>query len=370
MASSKHFHLIVPVWGKTYIELFTDVCLPMLLTPGNMGALGQRRGNQVVIMTTWEDHLSIQNSVSFYRLKDIITVKFVLIDGLLDFDNSHWSMSECYAMAMVREEVIPGETCFLFLTPDSFWPDGTFRRLDELVNQDFKVVMAGGLRVNSESMSEILRERIARFPDNPAFPLQELVRLALTNIHQLSTAHNMLSKSGFLNSWPSHMYWINERDQQFVAHCFHLHPLIVVAPKSKTAVGTTIDGEFLNNLRYPLDSYHVIQEEFLAIELTPAERTWNQPLGSPLIEQIVRFSMRYANSRHWHFFGKRIMFNGSPEKPFNSLLMDSIDRVVKRIEKNKPLALFIQQLRLHRIILVIDRYMGSMRRILSWFRLR
>jgi hypothetical protein len=367
MASSKHFHLIVPVWGRAYTELFTDVCLPMLLTPGNFGALGQRRGDQLVILTTWEDCLSIQDSDSFGRLKNVIPVEFVLVDGLVNLGNSHKAMSECYAMAMRREAVVPGETCFLCLTPDSFWPDGTFRRLVELADQDFKVIMAGGLRVNSESMSVILRERIARSPNNPAIPQPELVRLALANIHQLSTAVNVLSKSGFLNMWPSHMYWINEQDQQFVAHCFHLHPLMVVAPKSETAIGTTIDGEFLNNLHYPPDSYHVIQEEFVAIELTPAERNWGQPLGPPSMGQIVRFSLLYANSHHWHFFGKRIVLNGSPEKPIHPLIESLVDKTVRQIEKNKSLALLIQKLRLHRIAPAIVPLMGRVKRLLGRF---
>jgi hypothetical protein len=363
MNSSKHFHLIVPVWGATYTSLFTDICLPMLLTPGNLGALGKRLGDQFVIVTSWEDYLAIQGSASFERLKNMIPVEFVLVDGLVDLGNSHKAMSECYAMAMHREEVVPGETGFMFLTPDSFWPDGTFRRLIELADQDFKVVMAAGLRVNSEAMSAILKKRIASFPDNPAFPLTELISLVLANIHQLSMALNLLSRSGFLNMWPSHMYWINERDRQLVAHCFHLHPLLVLAPKSQAKIGTTIDGEFLNNLHYPLDLYHVIQDS-VGVELSPSERDWGQPLGAPSLIQMVRFSLLHANSRHWYFFGKRIVLNGSPGMPINSAIADLADKVVKRIEGNKRLALIIQSLRLHRAAPWVERRLGRVKNLL------
>jgi hypothetical protein len=359
MASKEHFHLIVPVWGKVYTALFTDVCLPMLLTPGNIAALGRRPGNQFVIVTTWKDQLAIRNSPSYERLKALIEVEFILADALIDLGNSHKAMSDCYAMAMRRESVVSGETCLLFLTPDSFWPDGTFRRLAELVDQGFKVIMAGGLRVNSEPMSDILHERIARSPDNPAIPLVELVRLALKNIHQLSTAFNVFSRTGFLNIWPSHIYWINEPDQQFIAHCFHLHPLLVVAPRSVTDIGTTIDGEFLNNLHYPLDRYHVIQNDYIAIELTPTDRDWGQPLGPPSIDQIIRFSLLHANSRHWHFFGKRIVLNGSPEKPIDPLIEILVDKTVRRIQRNRRLAMIVQALRLHRIAVGVERRLGG-----------
>lgn len=358
-----NFHCIVPVWGKTYTELFTDVCLPMLMTPGNLGALGKHPGDQFVIVTTWADSLAIEDSASFARLKKMIPVEIVLVDGFVDLSNSHKAMSECYAMAMCREAVVPGETGFLFLTPDSFWPDGTFRRLIELADKGFKVVMAAGLRVNSEPMAAILKERIARSPDNPAIPLTELIRLVLANIHQLSSALNLLSK-GFLNVWPSHMYWINERDQQVIAHCFHLHPLLVVAPKRDASVGTTIDGEFLNNLPYPLNRYHVIQE-YSGVELSPSERDWGQPLGTPSLIQMVRFSLLHANSRHWHFFGKRIVLNGSPEIPINSALEGLADKFVRRIQKNQSLALGIQKLRLHRIAPILERRMGRVIRLLG-----
>jgi hypothetical protein len=355
MAAEKHFHLIVPVWGKSYTALFTEVCLPMIMTPGNIGALGGYPGDQFVIVTTWEDHLAIKSSASYERLSSMIAVEFILTDGFVDLGNTHLAMSNYYAMAMRRKSVVAGKTYFLFLTPDSFWPDGMFRRLAELAEQGFKVVMAGGLRVKSEPMSGILRKRIEQSPDNPAIPLPELTRLALANIHQMSTAFNLLSPQGFLNAWPSHMYWINEKDQQLIAHCFHLHPLLVLAPRSVTAIGTTIDGQFLDNLHYPLEQYYVIQNEGVAIELTPAERNWGVQLQSPSLRKIVLFALSNANSRHWHFFEKRIVLNGKPEKSTDPLLDKLIEKTTCEIRSNKRWAVLTQTFHLSRPVWVIGR---------------
>ncbi len=330
----KHFHLAVPVWGEAYTKLFTDVCLPMIMTSGNIAALGDRPANRFVIATTWNDHLAIRSSPSYRRLTQLIEVEFIHIDAQVDLANTHAAMSECYAMAMRSSSVIPGKTCFVFLTPDSFWTDGTFRRLGELADSGFKVVMAAGLRANREPMSEILAERIERFPDNPAIPVAELISLALANLHQMSRAHNVLNSFGFLNQHPSHLYWINEPDQQLIAHCFHLHPLLVLAPESEVAIGTTIDGEFLNNLPYPLDDYHVSQNEFFAIELSPTASEWGVPLGPPSLARIVDFSLNHANNSHWHFFGKRIVLNGSPEKSVDPQLVQLIDKTVGLIQQN------------------------------------
>jgi hypothetical protein len=355
MFKNKNFHFIVPVWGAEFTKLFTDVCLPMILTPENMGLFGKGRGDQFVILTRWDDLLVIQESSSYKRLEKLIQVELILTEGLVDVSNSHATMSECYTMAMRRESVVRGETYFVFLTPDSFWPDGTFRRLAELADQNIQVVMAGGLRVNAEPMSRILKERIEQSPDNPTIPKKELVRLALANFHQQSSSLNWLSKSGFLNVWPSHIYWVNERDQQLIAHCFHLHPLMVLSPKTKIAIGTTIDGEFLDNLHYPLDRYYVDQGEIFAIELSPADRSWGQPLGAPSFIQTVKFSLFYANRRHWHFFGKRIIMNGCPGKPMNPAIEMLASKIVSKIKRYQALAMIIQRLHLHRFVQLVVR---------------
>ncbi|MFA5166923.1 MAG: hypothetical protein WC530_00170 [Candidatus Omnitrophota bacterium] len=380
MSKNKNFHFIVPVWGKDYTELFTDICLPMILTPGNLRALSRgtddqpvilrtwaesptnrdsgksgfhekKTGNRFVILTTWDDHLKIRDSRSFGQLEKLIQVEFILIDGFVDIGNSHFAMSKCYAKAMHRKSVSPGETYFVFLTPDSFWPDGTFRRLAELADQSFQVVMAGGLRVNAEPMACILHEIIEQCPDDPTIPMADLLSLALANIHQMSTSLNWLSGVGFLRNWPSHIYWINERDQQLIAHCFHLHPLMVLAPKNKTAIGETIDGKFLNNLHYPLDRYYVEQNEFIAIELSPTDRSWGCPLGAPSLGQTIRFALFHANSRHWHFFSKRITLRVDPHKQIDPLFERMIESVVRKIYGYRILAVIIWHLR---IIPILD----------------
>lgn len=358
MTTEHHFHYIVPVWGQEYTSLFTDVCLPMLLTPGNLATPDHTPESRVVILTTWQDHLRIEIAPSYARLKSFINVEFLLIDGLVDTTFPHAAMSQCYDMAIRHKDVVKHQTAFVFLTPDSFWPDGTFRELKQLAAKGFKVVMAGGLRVNSEPMSNFLKQHIAGHQDNPSLSTPDIMRAALANIHQLSTAFNLLARSGFLNIWPSHMYWIKEQTNQFLAHCFHLHPLMVMS-STHAAIGNTIDGDFLENLSYSIKKYHVLQEDYLAIELTPSSRDWGQPLSPPSLPSIIWFSLLHANSRHWHFFGKRIAVNGSPATPMDPLLTSLADETVRRIQRYRLLATVIQTLHIKGLLASIGHRLGK-----------
>lgn len=343
------FHFIVPVWGATYTTLFTDVCLPMILTPGNLGAMDKNR-DRFVIVTTWKDSIAIRRSRAFLQLEASLQIDILLIDGLLDTSNAHSAMSKCYGMAMQLATVQPGITNFVFLTPDSFWSDGAFSTLIDLTARGVEVVMVAGLRVEAEAVSTELRRAIDQSPSNPALTRSDLVRLILANLHQLSQAHNWLSRDRFLNVWPSHIYWIDEGNEQLVAHCFHMHPLLVRAPRRQAKIGTTIDGDFLDNLDIPIDRYHVVQGEFLGVELSPAERNWGQPLGQPLLGAVRRFGLFNANAKHWQFFRRRIVIGTERNARVNPELERLASVIVEKVLQVERYALLIQKFRLGRLV--------------------
>lgn len=335
MQVGKHFHLVVPVWGVSYTALFADVCLPLLLTEGNLGAIKGIANNRFVIATTYIDAVYLSKHASTARLKEFIDVEFLLIDGMTNTDAAHEAMSYCYAMAMQSPYVIPSETHFIFLTPDSFWSEGTFARLQQLAENEYRVVMAMGLRTNIETMVPVLSEMIKTKPDNPAIATCELVSLALRNLHQMSKAHDWLSNGGFLNSWPSHLYWWGGEDR-LVAHCFHMHPLMVCSKAGVTKIGDTIDGQFLDNLHYTLDQYYIVKnnDDFLGVELSSKDRSWGQELAVPSIHKVIKFGVLHANSRHWHFFRHRIDYRGTnySENSLSAVATSLIDEVVNRID--------------------------------------
>lgn len=344
-ASQSHFMFVVPVWGEQYTELFCEVCLPLILTEGNLGFFKGDSTAKFVIATTFKDSATLRRSSAFQSLEQLMAVRLILIDGLVDLRNPHGAMSDCYRFAMESPDVIPTRTSFVFLTPDSFWSDGSFRRLYELKEEDYKVVMVLGLRVCLEkarpALINIIRQR-----RNLRSDAETLVRLAMQNLHPMSKAHNWFSENGFLNVWPSHIYWMLGKES-LMAHGFHLHPLMVRAPRRRVRIGTTIDGEFLARLPFPKRSFYVVQDsnEITGLELSTETKSWNQPLSCPSLRAVQKFAVFHASPLHWMFFRKRIVFRPSANYSLPTELEDHADRILRKIHKFKPISITLHHLR-------------------------
>jgi hypothetical protein len=313
------FVFVVPVWGPSFSALFVDVCLPMLLTPGNLGTPLTNQNDRFVIATTLADAAFMRDAPAFRKLEAVIAVEFVIIDGRVKLNNPYVAMSACYAMVVNDPRVVPGSTCFVFLTPDGFWSDGTFARLRSLADDGVNVVAAAGLRVNLEAVSEPLKSWIAANPENAAIARSDLIDLVLDNLHQISRANDWMERNSFNNKWPSHVYWIDRIRHQLIGHCFHLHPLLVRAGRPDCTIGDTIDGEYLANLGYSIDTYHVDRGEFVGVELSPTHRKPFGDLGSPSIERVADFARLHCNDMHRHFFRQRIVLKHDHEEVSSEL---------------------------------------------------
>src|SRR5579871_3959663 len=103
--TNKHFHFIVPVWGETFTQLFTTICLPLLMTVGALRNLPTNESDQFVIVTTWHDCTMIRASIAYQQLQKLMKIKFILIDGLIHLENSYVAMSHCYSLAMREQDV-------------------------------------------------------------------------------------------------------------------------------------------------------------------------------------------------------------------------------------------------------------------------
>src|SRR5262245_37147626 len=71
------FFYVNVVWGKAYVDIFTDYSIPTLLAPDNIPCLPNRGVSEFVIVTTDEDAARIRASGIFERLSETIKVVFI-----------------------------------------------------------------------------------------------------------------------------------------------------------------------------------------------------------------------------------------------------------------------------------------------------
>ena len=337
------FLFMVPVWGQHHRTLFTDVCLPMLLSDGNFGHFRGRKDIRVHVIAPYEDFLEISSSPAGRGLADLVPVTYEILDGLVDLSTPHEAMSKCYKLSMTSQDVVPGYTFFAFLSPDSFWSDGSFQRAEQLCNSDCDGILVCGLRTNY-AINEPLLKIISENHGKAAIDARDLVSLSLRHLHPMAKAHNWLSES-FLNDWPSNIYWKTD-DKSMIAHCFHLHPLLVRSPKRKSQFSSTVDDDMIRKFGYSVERIRVVtnSDEMFGVEISPSDRSWGRQLGRPDLRRVQKFSYFHADSVHWNNFRHMIVMKGRGFKAIPSEVSRNIDRVVSKILRRRKFVLVFQRI--------------------------
>jgi hypothetical protein len=246
----------------------------------------------------------------------MIRCDFLLIDDLLAVSNeSYLNMSAAFRRGMESSWTEPGHTCFIFLTPDSVWSDGSFRMIETLLDRDYKAAMVIGFRTEMEKMRPFLEERIAANPENPVIANRTLASKTIEALHPMMKIMEWTSP-GFTNTWPQHVYWHTGEDS-IALHSFMPHPFFILSPKRAVPFTKAMDIDYLSKLGYPKSSIHIATNSDIitVVELTPGNRDWGQPLAPARVKSLLRFGFFQADHFHWHYFGHRFMLYG--EKPMH-----------------------------------------------------
>lgn len=360
---------IVPVWGAEYTRVFLEICLPMLISPGNFGHMSPT-SSCVVIVTDYSSYKKISQSRAISELNNYCSVDYVLGEGVIDFSLTHRAMTLAYYQAMRQPYVVPNRTNLFFLTPDSFWSDGAFRYILEQAEAGKKVVCTIGLRVEKEAFEDELRR--SGLPGSGvrqrAVPNRDLLALAFRNLHDLALGH-IWNSAFFVSNWPSNIYWsycsqdvwpLHENSSgeiknaicRLVSHSFHLHPIFIKAPQKLPATLDTIDGDFIDKIGYAPNEIHVVQssDDFLGIELSPRHRKWNQQCSWPVMRSVLKFAITEVSPIHWYFFDHKINYIAADAE--DAHLDAMVLRSKQSLDAVRKISIFIARSRLMRLLRV------------------
>ena len=193
------YHFLIPVWGESYLKVFTEFSLPTQLSPGNLGAFVREPHALYKIVTRSVDIPHIEASRSFQILKSMMATEFVPIDPYLML-SPYRIFSKCHELGVLSSAGSVGDTVFFFGVADGVWSDGSLRRAKEIIDSGKRAVLvSGGFHVVQETFCPELRAAFFK-ANTPVLscPPRQLLDLAFKHI-QIITRSMMWDNGQVVN---------------------------------------------------------------------------------------------------------------------------------------------------------------------------
>jgi hypothetical protein len=285
------FHILVPVWGAAYCDLFTTTSLPSQLAAGNLPSLPHKDRCLYHVLTRPEDRPRIEASEAWQRIASLMPVR---IDVFGEYERTpHDTMSACLRRGIDFAD--RNDAASLFFNPDLIFADGTIDALVQLVNAGRRVVFTTGIRLLKETVTaEIERRRTA---GTIALTPRELAAIALRNLHPISQQNIWTGNGGTLV--PATLFW-PVANAGFAARCFHLHPLLVWPERQGVVFSGTVDDDFVSMACPRSETDHVVtdSDELMICEISAFSRVSETAYRRGSIDDVVDWAESHTDARH------------------------------------------------------------------------
>ena len=265
--ASSVFHAVTHVWGRGYLDLFLNVCIPNQLAPGNVPALPPGSRYRILTRSKHVDELDAHPMV--HALRGVIPVDIVVVEALdRHGDGPHGIelMIACHQKAIA--DILDANAAIIMLSADVILSDHALAAVVRRHREGYRAVVNTGLRLAKESFLASLEA--SRTP-LAALSSRELVRMALPHLHPHT--QSMLADAGRFSKAPVAVYW-RIGNEGLLARCLHLHPLMVDPMRPLSLLVGTNDGPYLAQACPDFSRVHVVtdSDELQMFELTAAQR--------------------------------------------------------------------------------------------------
>lgn len=278
---AKTYHVISVVWGREYLDLFLNTCLPTQLGEGNVSALPP--GSRYRIMTRAADVDEIQRHGMVQALARVIPLDVVAVKAFEEGERGNGSsrgdrrfelVTECNRIG-IRDAITAG-AAVLLPSPDYVMSANTFEAIVRRHRQGYRAVVCIGLRLEKEGF---LRSIEASGRPPVASSSRELVRMAMPHLH--AHTRSMFADARTFNTYPLGVYWRIGSDG-LLGRSFHVHPIMVDPMRPSAMPKLTIDSGYLVHACPDFTRVHVVtdSDEFIVFELTEANRSFRCTTGA------------------------------------------------------------------------------------------
>jgi len=296
------FYFILVLWGERFREYFLDLCLPTMLSPGNLPALATRARSKFLICTRPEDWAAITAAPIFQLLKRHVEPVYIELPPCPP------GVSGCVHMGIGHrrgcELAYEAKAYPFVLTPDSIFSDGTIARLQELALAGVQLALVPALRFAEEPLFDELRQAgisplgRAGLAEPIAISNRDLVRMALASMHSETMTYEW--DAPYFARMPSAVWWRVPGEDGIVVQCLSWAPLLFdfkAVPEHDTSVfdDWTFDGDYiyknLGNIKriHPvLDSDEIFMASWAPMSDRPHDLTPRRLLQTKFLGDFLK----------------------------------------------------------------------------------
>lgn len=293
----KAISLLMPVWSHRYVSQFLEFCLPTLLAPGNVPAIGSIIPCRFILLSTADDTAHISGNSSWQELQHFCKTEIQLIDDLICGDHGA-TITLAFARAIRQTGEAMLDTCFIFLASDYLFAAGSLRTVVARVREGASCVLVGNYQIVAEDAIPLLRSKIDSCSKALVLPPRDLVRWSLQHLHPATLA-NIVNAGAVHNDHANRLFW--RVDDDTLIGKFYLAHMIAVRPEVQDfVVGASCDYSFVpemcpsGNIVAVTDS-----DDYLVVEMQPRDHEARNFLPGPVeIRSLAESLSEWTTADH------------------------------------------------------------------------
>lgn len=243
------------VWGDAYVDLFEQVNIRSLLSPGNLPELAQQYSTRLLVITAPENYARLKSSPTLAKVAKKVDVEIDCV-SLINDQQDKYIRSSAGQSILIARAAERGAWAILN-APDGVYGDGTYSTLAHHFKSSAKLIAAPSLQTKASEFRESFVSYFGSVTSSPSsVDPRTLVRQALDHPHGLHTAQTVGTES--FSTWPSGLNWQVENSGILARH-FHA-AIIAVRPDVPTAIGDTVDLSYPMTLVRSPDDYRYLND--------------------------------------------------------------------------------------------------------------
>ena len=228
----KGVRVLLPVWGAKYLQQCLEVCIPSLLAPGNVPAVGAELPTTFVLITRDRDMPVIRAHRTWLALAAVCDARLESIDGLLS-EAASLVLTLAYARDIRTLGAAACDIGFVFLVSDYIVADGALRHVVRRLQGGADAVFAGNFQLVRPALDRLTgdtpRDALSVSP-------RDLVHFALDWLHPATLAC-MADETATHDPQANRVFW--RAGQGTLLGRFYLMHMVAIRPLT---VDVTIAG--------------------------------------------------------------------------------------------------------------------------------